>query len=304
MLNLKLKTTVTAVAIACEVTSAFAAVEILTPGKVQSAPAGNIFAGSSAMMHEKKIHLDEVGMKISERTLRNEEANKILEGKRIAFEEEKLKIERQKMLDEESDRKRAIAHKRAEERRVQLEIERAKKAERAAAKKAAKKAAVKPAVQTIDARQPVPDAPVLNGVITIDGISYGNISFAGSSYRIKDGSVIGGKTVSNLTVSGFDWGGRPVWNATVLNAPRVTNTDYFVGNDAATVKARMDLANAVNGGQENTGVQPQQPVGDNAIQHVQFTRGTLSADKVDSNGQSVSQQKGFDDLPPPPAYAN
>lgn len=307
------KTLAAAIIVMCGSISAAHAVEALKPGFPGKAAANstetrNPFSGASVYMQERAKAIDERRMGVTEGTVANEQANSILEGKKIKFEAERLEIEHRRLLDEEADRKAA----RAEELRK-------KKAERERERRLNEKTAVsmkkgKPAYQpvVIDARTPVPEAPVLQGVYVIDGVHYANVLYNGGTYRVKNGSIVGGREIGSLSVSGFDWGGRPVWNTAALNPPRVGNTDFFVGNDIAKIQAAKSLEAALNGempavqqGGANIVVQ------NDGIQRIPFSTGTLAAEKgaaaetlvPDGNGGQQSAGRSMvDDLPPPPAY--
>lgn len=116
----------------------------------------------------------------------------------------------------------------------------------------------KPAYQPllIDAYQGDPQAPSLMGVTRVGSEYVATVVYQGSNVRVKNGSVLGGRVISNLNSTSFLWGERPVWSQAGLSGSKIVLTDL----DAEKEMRMIDLANNLKAKREgksaNSPVQP------------------------------------------------
>lgn len=91
----------------------------------------------------------------------------------------------------------------------------------------------------IDAYQGDPQPPVLMGVTRVGSENVATVTYQGSSYRVKSGSVLGGRVISNVSATSFNWGEKPVWSQAGLTGSKIVLTDL----DAEKEMRMIDLAN-------------------------------------------------------------
>lgn len=114
---------------------------------------------------------------------------------------------------------------------------------------------------TIDAYQGDPQPPSLLGVTRVGSENVATVVYLGSSYRVKNGSVLGGRVITNVSSTSFNWGEKPVWSQAGLTGSKVVLTDL----DAEKEMRMIELANNLKAKREgrSAGQVMTQPVATN-----------------------------------------